>query len=61
MKQVKNKYHHQLHVKVSDEQKAYIDKMKKECHTNTSDVLRIMIDRYMDYRTFLRGERYDRI
>ena len=51
----KEKYHHQLHVKVSDEQKAFIDKMRKDGCTNTSDVLRIMIDRYMEYREFLRG------
>ena len=61
MKKGKTKYKHHLHIYVSDEQFAYIDKMRKEGHTNTSYVVRIMIDRYMDYMTFLRGERYDRI
>ena len=53
----KNKYHIQLHVKISDEQKAFIDKIRKEGHTNTSDVVRIMIDRYMEHRKFLRGDK----
>ena len=52
----KEKYNHHLHIYVSDEQKEFIDKMRKEGHTNTSDVIRIMIDRYIEYRKFLRGE-----
>lgn len=51
----KEKYNHHLHIYVSDEQKEFIDKMRKDGCTNTSDVLRIMIDRYMEYRNFLRG------
>ena len=52
----KNKYTKHINIYVTEEQKAYIDKMKKEGHMKTSDVIRIMIDRYIEHRKFLRGD-----
>ena len=52
----KNKYTKHINIYVTEEQKEFIDKMKKEGHMKTSDVIRIMIDRYIEHRKFLRGD-----
>lgn len=43
-----NKYVNAMNIKVFDEQRDYIKRLAQQKKTTTSDVVRIMINKYMD-------------